>query len=137
MDSFLSHVWAALLLLGGCIETSTAPQDAQMVANFYQGRVAEVVGPLQFKLDCCDEILELALVRLDDTSTANVAALNSFLVGLDLQCTAYNAGQKTADGHLVPVWCNTSDRRILSGQLISKGFVAERCDISANQFGTC
>lgn len=122
------------LAIGLYFSNFHTPQSSPDVANFYKGTIVDINAQLEFKLDCCDQRLQLDLVMVEDVPEENISKIESFMEQYELSCTASNMGAREVD--VDTVYCSTSDG-LISEMLISEGLVEENCESSGNQFGTC
>lgn len=99
----------------------------------YSGMVAEVSDALVFRLECCAQLLDLALVSARPDDPKPLEKAKQVMRAEPLHCTALTNNQT----QVRRVWCNLPDGQLLSQKLLSQNLVIEDCQVSANQFGAC
>jgi hypothetical protein len=135
MKTLLGILIIGLLVIAGFyLLGPSTPQSSPDGSNYYSGYIDSVDSELKFTLDCCGQVLHLGMVTVVDTSQENLTKIESLMKKYELQCTAFNRGQRQID--VDTVYCSTEDG-LLSGLLINAGLVEENCEQTANQFGTC
>ncbi len=134
----LVALWLVLFVMSSFLIAPRIEQETSLrVVNWFEGEVDEYLAPLKFKLDCCDQVLELALVAVIDHTTNNLAQIEQLIRSNKLTCTSMRleTANSGPGNHLV--WCNSETGRLLSSKLLELELVVENCKNSGNQFGSC
>lgn len=112
--------------------------EADFEAASFSGRVTEMLPTGQFRLDCCDALLELGMATpVPGLDASQNEALRAMLAASPLVCTGFNTLIEARPDTTALVWCNGADGRLVSQRWVRSGLAEERCTHSRNQLGTC
>lgn len=123
---FLTLAFVLTVLMGCVAMLKSDVQATGRVAEYYSGVVTEMVGPMAFRLDCCDLVLELGKVAPRDGSAETLAAIETSLRAEPLACTAFS---KPADYHGAAdalVWCRAEKGGNIADGLIEAGYLVKK-----------
>lgn len=132
----ISFSFFAALALGAWIVNSRTGA-IEIEALYFRGYVSETLSPLVFRLDCCENVLELSMVSAVNSPKNDLEQIEQILKSDLLSCTSYlGSGSGTeVDPH--KVWCSSGENGLVSNILFERGLVEARCEYSDKKFDLC